>query len=121
MAFQPVSGGTGIVGYWPAKAADRQVGDEITGVYKQKMERTNPDGSQNVIYAVETSKGLIGVNSSATIAQAMEKIPTGSTVKIVFRGKQRSAKSGREYNNFEVFMDDGSGDGDGVDLDGLDF
>lgn len=121
MAFKPVSGGSNIASYWPAKAADRKVGDEITGVYKQKMERTNPDGSQSVLYVLETSNGNVGVNSSATIAQAMEKIPEGSTVKIVFNGKQRSAKSGREYNDFKVFMDDGIDNGGDVDLDGLDF
>lgn len=108
MAFKEVTGGSNISGYWPAKAAERKVGDEVVGKYVQKMERTNPDGSHSVLYVLDTANGRIGVNSSATIAQAMEKVPEGSTVKIVYSGKQRSSKTGREYNNFQVFLDDGA-------------
>ena len=106
MAFKEVTGGSNISSYWPAKAADRKVGDSVEGTYKTKMERTNPDGSKSVLYVLENVDGRVGVNASATITRAMEQIPEGSLVKIVFQGKQRSQKTGREYNNFQVFIDD---------------
>ena len=107
MAFREVTGSSAISSYWPKKAAERKVGDEVTGVYKSKQERVNPDGSKSILYLLETSNGTVGVNgSSALILRAMEEIPTGSTVKIIFQGKQRSQKTGREYNNFQVLVDD---------------
>ena len=122
MAFKEVTGGSNISSYWPKKAAERKVGDTVTGKYKSKMERVNPDGSKSILYVLETADGTVGVNgNSALILRAMEEIPEGSTVKIVFQGKQRSSKTGREYNNFQVFVDDDSGDGDDVDLSNLDF
>ena len=122
MAFKAVTGGSNISSYWPKKAAERKVGDEITGVYKTKMERVNPDGSKSILYVLQTSDGNVGVNgNSAMILRAMEEIPEGSTVKIIFQGKQRSQKTGREYNNFEVFVDDGGDESPKDDLDNLDF
>lgn len=111
MAFKEVSGASTVSYYWPKRASERKVGDSVTGKYKSKQERVNPDGSKSVLYMLETVDGLVGVNgSSALILKAMEQIPEGSTVKIVFNGKQRSQKTGREYNNFSVLVDDGSDD-----------
>lgn len=122
MAFREVTGGSSISSYWPKKAAERKVGDEVTGVYKSKQERVNPDGSKSILYLLETANGTVGVNgSSALILRAMEEIPEGSTVKIIFQGKQRSQKTGREYNNFQVLVDDGDGAADEEDLSNLDF
>lgn len=123
MAFKEVTGGSNISSYWPKKAAERKVGDEITGVYKTKLERVNPDGSKSILYVLANSEGNVGVNgNSAMIVRAMEEIPTGSTVKIIFQGKQRSQKTGREYNNFQVFVDDeGANATTEEDLSDLDF
>ena len=33
-------------------------------------------------------------------------VAEGMTVKIQYEGKERSAKSGREYNNFSVWVDE---------------
>lgn len=122
MAFREVTGSSNITRYWPARASERKVGDEVTGVYKSKQERINPDGSKSVLYLLETANGVVGVNgSSALILRAMEEIPTGSTVKIIFQGKNRSQKTGREYNNFSVLVDDGEGGSDDADLSNLDF
>ena len=124
MAFVEVTGGSNIKSYWPKKAAERKVGDSVTGIYRKRMERKNPDGSDSILYLVETSEGLVGVNSSATIARALEQIPYDTTIKITYNGKARSQKTGREYNNFTVFMDDSNQtpveDGK-VDLSNLDF
>ena len=106
MAFKEVTTSGSISSYWPAKAAERKVGDSVEGVYKTKMERQFPDGTKSVLYVLENDGQRIGVNSSALIARAMEQIPEGSRVKIVFQGKERSTKTGREFNNFTVYLDD---------------
>lgn len=124
MAFVEVTGGSNIKSYWPKKAAERKVGDSVTGIYRKRTERKNPDGSDSVLYLIETSDGIVGVNSSATIARALEQVPLDTTVKITYNGKARSNKTGREYNNFTVFMDDASqapADDEKVDLSNLDF
>lgn len=111
MSWNEVTGGGSIAAYWPKKATERKEGDSITGVYKDKMSRKNPDGSDSVIYVLEqTDGGKVGVNSSATIARAFEQIPTGTLVKIVYEGKARSQKTGREYNNYRVYIDEDSSD-----------
>lgn len=123
MAFKEVTGGSNIKSYWPKKAAERQVGDSVTGIYRSKNERMNPDGSKSVLYMLETPDGMVGVNSSATIARALEQIPKDSTIKIVYNGKARSQKTGREYNDFKVYVDDSTQApaNDEVDLTNLDF
>lgn len=126
MAFKEVTTGGNISKYWPAKAADRKVGDFVVGTYRNKLERTMPDGTKNVLYVLENSDGeKVGVNSSATIARAMEQIPEGSLVKIEFKGKQKSLRTGREFNNFIVMVDDGDAQSepadDEVDLSNMGF
>lgn len=122
MAFKEITN-TGM-SYWPKKATERKEGDEITGTYIRKDTRVNPDGSQSVLYVLKTENGLVGVNSSAMIARGLEQIPEGSTVKIIYRGKARSQKTGREYNNYSVYVDDGGdikNSDEEVDLNNLDF
>lgn len=124
MAFKEVSNsGSGIASYWPKKASERKVGDSITGVYKQKVERKDPSGETSVLYLLQTSEGVVGVNSTSMIARAFEQIPAESLVKIVFDGKAVSHKTGRSYNNFKVYLDDGEDapKNDDIDLSNLDF
>lgn len=125
MAFKEITGGSNIKSYWPKKAAERKVGDEITGIYRKRMERKNPDGTDSILYLVETSEGMVGVNASATITRALEQIPYDTTVKIVFNGQAKSQKTGRSYNDFKVYMDDSNQtqkeEDDSVDLNTLDF
>lgn len=121
MAFKEVTTNNTVNSYWPKKSAERKIGDSIVGVYKERREATMKDGSVSVLYMLETEKGLVGVNASTTITRAMEQIPTGSAVKIVFNGKATSQKTGRQYNDFKVYVDDSTEDNDDVELDGLDF
>ena len=109
MAFREVTGGSNIKSYWPKKAAERKEGDSVEGIYRKRMERKNPDGTDSVLYLLENKDGeLIGVNSSATITRAMEQIPYDTMVRIEYHGQARSQKTGRTYNDFRVFMDDAS-------------
>lgn len=109
MAFKEVTNQkSSISTYWPKKSAERKIGDSITGIYRKRMERKNPDGTDAVLYLVETDDGLVGVNSSATISRALEQIPYDTTIKIVFNGTAKSSKTGRTYNDFRVYVDDAS-------------
>lgn len=126
MAFKEITGGSNIKSYWPKKADERKEGDAITGVYRKRMERKNPDGSDSILYLVETSEGMVGVNASATITRALEQIPYDTTIKIVYNGKAKSQKTGRTYNDFRVYMDDSNQEtetasDEKVDLSNLDF
>lgn len=122
MAFKEVStGGGSISSYWPKKASERKVGDSVVGKYYGKLNRPGLNGGDDTLYLLKDSQGgTIGVNQSATISRAMEQIPEGSMVKIVYNGKA-TGKNGRQYNDFKVYMDDGEGGDDGVDLENLDF
>lgn len=125
MAFKEVTtngNGERFVAYWPKRASERKVGDSIVGKYIGNREMKSPNGMQ-ILYALETDDGLVGVNSSAALARTMATVPEGSYIKIVFNGKQTS-KNGRQFNSFSVFIDDGEGDSkdDGnIDLDDLGF
>lgn len=126
MAFKEVTGGSNIKSYWPKKSSERKEGDTITGIYRKRMAYKNPDGTDSVLYMLETSEGLVGVNASATITRALEQIPYDTTVKIVYNGKAKSLKTGRTYNDFRVYMDDSNQEtetasDEKVDLSSLDF
>lgn len=110
MAFQEIKTSDGrIAEYFPKKASERKAGDFVTGTYKGTREQSRPDGTTDVLYILENNGKTIGVNSSPVIKTKMDQVPEGAVVKIQFDGKERSAKTGREYNNFSVFIDDGDG------------
>ena len=122
MAFKEITNNNNTIkAYWPKNSKERKIGDEITGIYRRRMERKNPDGTDAVLYLLETKDGLVGVNSSATISRALEQIPFDTTIKIVFNGSAKSQKTGRTYNDFRVYMDEDSQPEEKVDLDNLDF
>lgn len=126
MAFKEVQSGSNIKQYWPKKAAERKQGDSIEGYYRGSIERPGFSGGTDILYLIETKDGMAGVNSNASIARKIEQVPESTLVKIIFNGKQRNPKTGREYNDFSVLMDDAdtaqptSTEGE-VDFGGLDF
>lgn len=122
MAFKEVQTGSNIKQYWPKKAAERKKGDSIEGVYQSKMERPGFAGGTDVLYLLETKDGIAAVNSNASIARKMEQVPEGTRVRIIFNGKMTNPKSGRQYNDFSVLMDDGKdGNEDDLNLENLNF
>lgn len=126
MAFKEVQSGSNIKSYWPKKAAERQKGDSVEGYYRGSIERPGFSGGTDTLYLIESKEGMVGVNSNASIARKIEQVPQGTLVKIIFNGKQRNPKTGREYNDFSVLMDDADtaatpAQSDEVDFGGLDF
>lgn len=89
--------------YWPGKAADRTEGMFITGTFQRKKEQRRPDGSEDHVWVLKGDDGkTVGVNSAAGLDRAMETITEGSLVRITFLGKKTNAKSGRQFNDFQV-------------------
>lgn len=126
MAFKEVQSGSNIKSYWPKKAAERQKGDSVEGYYRGSIERPGFSGGTDTLYLIESKEGMVGVNSNASISRKIEQVPQGTLVKIIFNGKQRNPKTGREYNDFSVLMDDADTaqtptQTDEVDFGGLDF
>ena len=110
MAFKQITDNGKFAEYFPKKAAERKDGDFVIGVYKGTKSVKRPDGRDDIIYVLEGEKGLIGVNTSPVLATKMEQVSEGMTIKVVYEGKERSAKSGREYNNFSVWIDEEEGE-----------
>lgn len=110
MAFKQIEGngdGNRISEYFPKKASERKEGDNVVGVYKGTRIVTRPaTGAQETLYVLEGEGGkLIGVNESPVIKTKMSQVAEGMTIKIQFEGK-KSGKSGRQYNDFSVWIDE---------------
>lgn len=109
MAFKEITGSTGkFAEYFPKKSAERKAGDFVIGVYNGTQTVTRPDGREDILYVLKGEKGLIAVNTSPVLATKMAEVAEGMTIKIQYEGKERSTKTGREYNNFSVFVDEDS-------------
>lgn len=107
MAFKEITGSTGkFAEYFPKKSSERKVGDFVVGVYNGTQTVTRPDGREDILYVLKGEKGLIAVNTSPVLATKMAEVAEGMTIKIQYEGKERSTKTGREYNNFSVFVDE---------------
>lgn len=107
MAFKEITGGgSKFAEYFPKKADERKKGDSVVGVYKGKKETRRPDGTTAELFVLEGENGLIGVNASNVLNTKFDKVAEGMLVKVVFEGKEKSAKTGRSYNNFSVWIDD---------------
>jgi len=79
-----------------------EVGDEITGIYKDKKEDVGPNNV--IIYEIETDEGLIAVWGSSVLDTRMKNIENGTMVKIVYLGEKKSQKTKRVYRDYEVYM-----------------
>jgi len=107
MAFKEITGSASkFAEYFPKKSAERKAGDFVIGVYKGTQTVTRPDGREDILYVLKGEKGLIAVNTSPVLATKMAEVAEGMTIKIQYEGKERSTKTGREYNNFTVFVDE---------------
>lgn len=120
MAFKQVEAGSGdrIAEYFPKKASERKAGDNVVGIYKGTRMVSRPNtGEQEPLYILEGEGGkLIGVNNSPVIATKFSQIATGMTVKVQFEGK-KTGKSGRQYNDFSVWIDEDSKSSEESELD----
>lgn len=100
--WEEVAGGADIERFWNGKDSMLSVGDSIEGRYTEKIGDIGENKSN--IYVLENEALLrIGVWGSTVLDRKMLNIPTGTMLKIVFDGKKKSEKGGREYKDFKVF------------------
>lgn len=104
--MKPVQGSTDtsrITKYWPGKAADRTEGMTAMGEFVGEITFDKGTPDETTLYKLKAVDGEIyGVQANTVIKNAFEKIEVGKFVGIRFNGKKTSAKSGRQYNDFEV-------------------
>lgn len=75
---------------------------EIEGTYLSKEENVGPNNS--IVYNLTKPDGsVIGVWDNTMLRDKFKGIEVGEEVKIIYLGKAKSEKSGREYHNFEVY------------------
>ena len=81
-----------------------QVGNEVTGKYLGSRTFDSQYGEQH-IYNFEGKPGVYGFTS---LNRAMESVPVGATVKIVYKGKEIiETKRGKvPMHQCQVFVDD---------------
>ena len=76
-------------------------GDELTGIYTGKKEGVGAHNS--IIYEFKVGEETMGVWGSAVLDTRFSNLTEGMEVKIVYKGKTKSKKSGMEYHDFDVF------------------
>ena len=75
---------------------------EIVGTYVSMEENVGPNNS--CLYSLQKAdSSLIGVWGSKLLDSRFKNIQIGDEVRIVYLGKVTSEKTGREFNNFEVY------------------
>lgn len=83
------------------------VGAVLEGVYIQSEEFEGNFGP-SIKYTIEASgtKEHVDVYATASLKRQFAKIPTGSFVRITYKGEQPSKKTGFNVKIFEVEYDD---------------
>lgn len=79
---------------------------ELVGVYVSMEENVGPNNSK--LYTIEREDGSrIGVWGNTMLDDKFKDIEIGTEIKIVYLGLVESEKTGREYNNFDIFLSEG--------------
>ena len=75
---------------------------EIVGTYVLMEENVGPNRS--TLYSLKKDDGsLIGVWGNTLLDSRFKNIQIGDEVRIVYLGKDTSEKTGREFNNYDVY------------------
>ena len=75
---------------------------EIQGVLIRKEEHVGPNDSN--MYRLQLADGKeLGVWGNTVLDGRFQKVTIGEEVKLVYLGKQKSEKTGREFHAFDVF------------------
>jgi len=86
---------------------DYEMQEKLVGIYKSKKENIGPNKSN--MYFVEDKKGnLRSFWGTALLNDRFSDINIGEEVKLVYKGKVKSEKSGRSYHDFEIYHRDAS-------------
>lgn len=75
---------------------------EIIGVLVAKDDSVGPNNSN--LYSLKNADGsVVGVWGTALLDNRFKGIDLGEEVRILYLGRFKSEKTGREYHNFEVY------------------
>jgi hypothetical protein len=97
MAFQPIN---------PQFWKQEKEGDEITGTLVRVEDSKGKYKSK--IYHIITEQGApFSFFGSTVLNDKMAYVVPGDKIKVVFKGKKKSEDEKSEYNDYEVFKDDG--------------
>jgi hypothetical protein len=102
MAFKKVSGSQS--GY-DTMTWDKFTNKVIEGKYVEKQENVAGKPGAN-IFVLENEDGKWAVWSGTALEASFAVIPVGSLVRVEYLGKEKT-KNGREFNKYEVSVDDG--------------
>lgn len=88
---------------WKKHGDDRfislDIGESVVGTYVGKEESQEFKGTFNYQIDIE-GKGVIKLLSGTVISSHLDKIPIGSALKVVYKGKPK----GKNYNDYDVFV-----------------
>lgn len=75
---------------------------EFIGEFVSAESEVGPNKSN--LYTFKREDGeVVGVWGNTILDSRFKNLVKGQDVRIIFKGKETSPKTGREYNNFEVF------------------
>ena len=88
---------------WQAKDVELKIDQEIEGVFKGIRKGSGDIGD---IAILETSDGKkVGVWLNGVLSNLMLNAEMGEKIWVIFKGKKKSEKTGREYNDYQVDVD----------------
>lgn len=80
---------------------DWEKNKELMGTYLGCEEDIGPNNSK--LYSFEVKGDIVNVWGSAVLDRKMSKVKSGEEVRIVFKGVEKSVKTGRSAKMFAVF------------------
>jgi hypothetical protein len=82
---------------------DFETDKAIEGLYIGKQDEVGVNKS--TIYNIERSDNneVMGVWDTTVLRTKMSQVPVGHEVRIEYKGKAKSDKSGKEYHDFDVY------------------
>lgn len=80
---------------------DYKTNKELIGIYQGKREHIGPN-DQNM-YDFDVNGEAVSVWGTAFLNNKLGNIAVGDEVKIVYEGKLKNPKTGREFNAFRIY------------------
>jgi len=93
-----------------APTFEKEKGNVLEGVFSRTRTITTKNGEQNMFTVDQKGGGAMDVWGDTVLSNFFTNIPKGSMVKITCLGKEKSEKSGRTFNNYELEYDDSTAD-----------
>lgn len=83
------------------KYADEGEGAELVGTYTGMTANVGQNNSN--MYNFTTKSGVVSVWGTSLLDNRLKNIELGEEVKLVYKGKAKSEKTGRQYHDFAIY------------------